>query len=61
MISTVNKYLSLVKFAHTIFAMPFAMTGFFPGYGKSGPSLFLATLCTGSVVYGICPQRRHGL
>jgi 4-hydroxybenzoate polyprenyltransferase len=29
MISTVNKYLSLVKFSHTIFAMPFAMTGFF--------------------------------
>ncbi|GEP92234.1 4-hydroxybenzoate polyprenyltransferase [Chitinophaga terrae (ex Kim and Jung 2007)] len=29
MISTVNKYLSLVKFSHTIFAMPFALTGFF--------------------------------
>lgn len=29
MIGTVNKYLSLVKFSHTIFAMPFAMTGFF--------------------------------
>lgn len=29
MLTTVNKYLSLVKFSHTIFAMPFAMTGFF--------------------------------
>lgn len=29
MIATVNKYLSLVKFAHTIFAMPFALIGFF--------------------------------
>jgi 4-hydroxybenzoate polyprenyltransferase len=29
MITTVNKYLSLVKFSHTIFAMPFALTGFF--------------------------------
>ncbi len=29
--STVKKYLSLVKFAHTIFAMPFAMIGFFLG------------------------------
>ncbi|MBW8684041.1 UbiA-like polyprenyltransferase [Chitinophaga rhizophila] len=29
MIATVNKYLSLVKFSHTIFAMPFALTGFF--------------------------------
>lgn len=26
--STVKKYLSLIKFAHTIFAMPFAMIGF---------------------------------
>jgi putative 4-hydroxybenzoate polyprenyltransferase len=27
--STVKKYLSLIKFSHTIFAMPFAMIGFF--------------------------------
>lgn len=26
---TIRNYLSLVKFSHTIFAMPFAMTGFF--------------------------------
>ncbi len=25
----INKYLSLVKFSHTIFAMPFALIGFF--------------------------------
>lgn len=31
MISTVKKYLSLVKFSHTIFAMPFALIGFFLG------------------------------
>jgi 4-hydroxybenzoate polyprenyltransferase len=32
--STIKNYLSLVKFAHTIFAMPFAMIGFFLGvYG----------------------------
>lgn len=29
--STVKKYLSLIKFSHTIFAMPFAMIGFFLG------------------------------
>ncbi len=29
--SQVKKYLSLVKFSHTIFAMPFAMIGFFLG------------------------------
>lgn len=28
----VKKYLSLVKFSHTIFALPFALTGFFLGY-----------------------------
>ncbi len=33
--STVKKYLSLVKFAHTIFAMPFAMIGFFLGVFKT--------------------------
>lgn len=29
--SKVRKYLSLIKFSHTIFAMPFAMIGFFLG------------------------------
>src|SRR5690349_492827 len=29
--TTVKNYLSLVKFSHTIFAMPFAMIGFFLG------------------------------
>ncbi len=31
---TVKKYLSLVKFSHTIFAMPFAMIGFFLGVSE---------------------------
>ncbi len=30
--SVVKKYLSLIKFSHTIFAMPFAMIGFFLGW-----------------------------
>ena len=30
--TTVKKYLSLIKFSHTIFAMPFALIGFFLGY-----------------------------
>ncbi len=29
---TIKKYFSLVKFSHTIFAMPFAMIGFFLGF-----------------------------
>ncbi len=50
MIATVNKYLSLVKFAHTIFAMPFALTGFFMATTKtdhsfSWQSFALVVLC----------------
>jgi len=33
--STIKNYLSLIKFSHTIFAMPFALIGFFLGM-KSG-------------------------
>ena len=35
MSNSINKYLSLVKFSHTIFAMPFAMIGFFYGLQQS--------------------------
>lgn len=33
--SVTKKYLSLIKFSHTIFAMPFAMIGFFLGAGDA--------------------------
>ena len=33
-----NKYLSLVKFSHTVFAMPFALIGFFLGMNMEGGS-----------------------
>jgi 4-hydroxybenzoate polyprenyltransferase len=36
--STVRSYLSLVKFSHTIFAMPFALIGFFLGLRDGGSS-----------------------
>ncbi|MBL0182757.1 MAG: UbiA family prenyltransferase [Chitinophagaceae bacterium] len=36
--TNIKKYLSLVKFAHTIFAMPFALIGFFLGIRK--PSFY---------------------
>ena len=39
MINTVKNYLSLVKFSHTIFAMPFAMIGFFLGVTHNDPGL----------------------
>lgn len=46
----VQNYLSLVKFAHTIFALPFALTGFFLATSDSDSSLswktfFLVLLC----------------
>lgn len=34
--SSLKKYLSLIKFSHTIFAMPFAFIGFFLALFKSG-------------------------
>jgi len=36
--SKVKSYLSLIKFSHTIFAMPFALIGFFLGLVYSGAS-----------------------
>ncbi len=41
--SKVKSYLSLIKFSHTIFAMPFAMIGFFLGivYLKSIPFVYI--------------------
>jgi 4-hydroxybenzoate polyprenyltransferase len=35
--SKIKNYLSLVKFSHTIFAMPFALLGFFLGLQQAGP------------------------
>jgi 4-hydroxybenzoate polyprenyltransferase len=48
--STVKNYLSLIKFSHTIFAMPFAMVGFFLGTRLSNQTLdwrllLLVVLC----------------
>ena len=37
--STVKNYLSLIKFSHTIFAMPFAMIGFFIAIPASNGSM----------------------
>jgi 4-hydroxybenzoate polyprenyltransferase len=39
--STLKNYLSLVKFSHTIFALPFAMIGFFSGLFKGQHQLNL--------------------
>jgi len=47
---TANKYLSLIKFSHTIFALPFAMIGFFLAIQSTNHQmdwikLLLVTLC----------------
>ena len=34
--SNMRQYLSLIKFSHTIFALPFAIVGFFIGYLQTG-------------------------
>ena len=46
----ISDYLSLIKFSHTVFALPFAFIGFFlavryGGYEFSYPKLFLMLLC----------------
>jgi 4-hydroxybenzoate polyprenyltransferase len=48
-LTSVKRFFSLVKFSHTIFAMPFALTGFFLAWHKSDEFpwkvLFLVLLC----------------
>jgi 4-hydroxybenzoate polyprenyltransferase len=48
--STVKKYLSLVKFSHTIFAMPFALIGFFLGLIKYDYNFFTRQWALNSTV-----------
>jgi len=38
-----NRYLSLIKFAHTVFALPFAMIGFFLAVWQQGYTFHLQT------------------
>ena len=50
MLDTTKKYLSLVKFAHTLFAFPFALIGYFvaisqPGYSFDPLLLLWVSLC----------------
>ena len=45
-----KSYFSLVKFSHTVFALPFALVGFFIAYAERGGAapiklLFLVLLC----------------
>ena len=59
--TTVKNYLSLIKFSHTIFAMPFALIGFFiPGsllleeyFSTTGVFQCFRSAKTGAITFGI--------
>ncbi|MEO1437101.1 MAG: UbiA-like polyprenyltransferase, partial [Bacteroidota bacterium] len=48
-----QKYLSLIKFSHTIFALPFALIGFFIAYAETGSgfSWMIFLLVLGCMVF----------
>ena len=56
----VKNYLSLIKFSHTVFALPFAMIGFCMAVVKDGYSFSWDLFCKSAAVYGICPYFGHG-
>lgn len=57
--STVKNYLSLVKFSHTIFAMPFAMIGFFLGLSQVGSFEFATSVIPGWHEPILSPRQTH--
>ena len=63
--NTVSKYLSLVKFAHTIFAMPFAAVGFVYAYATLPAGARRGVVAhargAGPALHGLRPQYGHGL
>jgi 4-hydroxybenzoate polyprenyltransferase len=60
-IQSVGKYLSLVKFSHTIFALPFAVIGFMLAINQQ-PEAFSEILAVKVLLlHGVCPYSGHGL
>jgi len=51
MMSTIKNYLSLVKFSHTIFAMPFAMIGFFLGFSFLKEAIFASSISLRTIFF----------
>jgi 4-hydroxybenzoate polyprenyltransferase len=49
--STIKNYLSLVKFSHTIFAMPFAMIGFFLGFSFLKEAIFASSISLRTIFF----------
>ena len=57
MVKSIKNYLSLVTFAHTVFAMPFALIGFFIGLRAVNYETYKpwwATLNISIVMHGFC-------
>ena len=58
---TMKNYLSLIKFSHTIFAMPFALLGFFLAVQKLGNGISWVLFFFGGAVYGLCEECSDGI
>jgi 4-hydroxybenzoate polyprenyltransferase len=56
-----NDYLSLVRFSHTVFAMPFALAGYFIGATGAGLRIFTEDLFACSCLHGLCTECGHGI
>jgi len=54
--ATVKSYLSLIKFSHTIFAMPFALIGFFLGLNR-----YATDLSEGNEFFKFAMQNQYNL
>src|SRR5258705_2828248 len=54
--ATVKSYLSLIKFSHTIFAMPFALIGFFLGLNR-----YATDLSEGNEFFKFALQNQYNL
>lgn len=51
MLKKIEKYLKLVKFSHTIFAMPFAIIGFFLAFESYKPSVWVFIYVVLSMIF----------
>ena len=54
MFKKINQYLSLIKFSHTVFAMPFALIGFLLAV-KQEHFFNIYSFLLYDTVHGVCP------
>lgn len=58
---TVSRYASMVKFSHTIFAMPFALVGYAYAAANDRCGIFAAAARKGTACNGVRPQHGDGI